>query len=265
MATPSAPHSRFRPWLLRAMHVAVVALSLVMIAMITIDTLRNVSFLVDARYLKVQFWCCLFFMAEVLAETAMAPRPWRYLRTHLLFLLVCVPYLNIVHYFQIPVRGEALYLLRFVPMVRAAYVFTIVTGATTSSRWVKNMLAAYMIVLIVTVYFCSLTFFVSEHGINPLVTDYWSSLLWSIMSLTTAGSEIHAMTATGRVLGVVLSAVGLIFFPIFTVFLTNGYAQPDGGASPSTPKDASVSALAPGPGAKAEVAPRPEPQQDDGA
>ncbi|MDE5954772.1 MAG: two pore domain potassium channel family protein, partial [Duncaniella sp.] len=83
--------------------------------------------------------------------------------------------------------------------------------------------------LIVAVYFCSLTFFVSEHEVNPSVPDYWSSLLWSIMSLTTAGCSIHAMTVTGRVLGVVLSAVGLIFFPIFTVFLTDSYANQSGG------------------------------------
>ena len=110
-------------------------------------------------------------------------------------------------------------------MIRAAYVFTIVTGATTSSKWIKNMLVTYMIVLIVGVYFCSLTFFVAEKGVNPDVRDYWSSLQWSIMSLTTAGCSIHAMTVTGRVLGVVLSAVGLIFFPIFTVFLTNSFAS----------------------------------------
>ncbi|WP_438589133.1 hypothetical protein [Duncaniella dubosii] len=93
-------------------------------------------------------------------------------------------------------------------MIRTAYVFTIVTGVTASVRWAKNMLITYMIVLIVAVYFCSLTFFVSEHEVNPSVPDYWSSLLWSIMSLTTAGCSIHAMTVTGRVLGVVLSAVG---------------------------------------------------------
>ena len=45
------------------------------------------------------------------------------------------------------------------------------------------------------------------------------------MSLTTAGCSIHAITPTGRVLGVVLSAVGLIFFPIFTVFLTHNYSD----------------------------------------
>ncbi len=141
---------------MKMMHLGVVILSLLLITLITLDTLRNVSFLADTTYLKVQFWCCLFFMADV------------------------------------------------------------------------------FVVLIVGVYFCSLTFFVAENGVNPGVTDYWSSLLWSIMSLTTAGCSIHAMTVTGRVLGVVLSAVGLIFFPIFTVFLTNSYtSEQDAGGTTS--------------------------------
>ncbi|WP_289875479.1 two pore domain potassium channel family protein [Duncaniella muris] len=219
---------------MKMMHLGVVILSLLLITLITLDTLRNVSFLADTTYLKVQFWCCLFFMADVFVEMLFSVKKRKYLINHLFFLLVSVPYLNILHYFDIPLDNHAEYLLKFVPMIRAAYVFTIVTGATTSSKWVKNMLATYLIVLIVGVYFCSLTFFVAENGVNPDVTDYWSSLLWSIMSLTTAGCSIHAMTVTGRVLGVVLSAVGLIFFPIFTVFLTNSYtSEQDAGGTTS--------------------------------
>lgn len=219
------------------MHLGVIALSLILITLITLDTLQNISFLADVTYLRVQFWCCLFFIVDVLVEMSFSPKHWRYLWHHVLFLLISVPYLNIIHHFDIHVDGHVQYMLRFVPMIRAAYVFTIVTGATTSSRWVKNMLMTYMIVLIVAVYFCSLTFFVSEHSVNPLVKDYWRSLLWSIMSLTTAGCSIHAMTITGRVLGVLLSAMGLIFFPIFTVFLTNSYSdQSQDGAGDTHPQ-----------------------------
>ncbi|MFA4052718.1 MAG: two pore domain potassium channel family protein [Duncaniella muris] len=225
---------KVRDRIMKMMHLGVVILSLLLITLITLDTLRNVSFLADTTYLKVQFWCCLFFMADVFVEMLFSVKKRKYLINHLFFLLVSVPYLNILHYFDIPLDNHAEYLLKFVPMIRAAYVFTIVTGATTSSKLVKNMLATYLIVLIVGVYFCSLTFFVAENGVNPGVTDYWSSLLWSIMSLTTAGCSIHAMTVTGRVLGVVLSAVGLIFFPIFTVFLTNSYtSEQDAGGTTS--------------------------------
>ena len=217
--------SKSRTRIVRFMHLTVVLLSLLMISLITADTLHNKSFLADAVYLRVQFWCCLFFIVDVLVEMYFSPRRWHYLVRHVFFLLISVPYLNIIHHYNLPVGEHLLYVLRFVPMIRAAYVFTLVTGATTSSKWINNMLATYLIVLIVVVYFCSLTFFVSEHGVNALVGDYWSSLQWSVMSLTTAGCSIHAITPTGRVLGVVLSAVGLIFFPIFTVFLTHNYSD----------------------------------------
>lgn len=232
MASNSTTITESRKRIMYAMHVTVVVLSFILIALITLDTLNNVSFLASELYLKVQFWCCLFFMLDVIVEMFFSSKKWKYLRRHLLFLLISVPYINIIHHFGIDVEEHVQYALKFIPMIRAAYVFSIVTGATTSSRWVNNMLATYMIMLIVAVYFCSLTFFVAEHDVNPAVSNYWLSLQWSIMSLTTAGCSIHAMTATGRVLGVVLSALGLIFFPIFTVFLTNNYAS-----SPSSPSD----------------------------
>lgn len=207
------------------MHILVVIVSCLMIAYLTIDTLHNKSFLSDSNYLNLQFWGCLVFLLDLIIEIWFSKKKLSYILRHLFFLLICIPYLNIIHHFDIHLRGEIAYILRFVPMIRAAYVFTIVTGATASAKWVKNLLVTYMIVLIVIVYFCSLTFFVTEQPVNDLVNNYWESLQWSIMSLTTAGCSIHAMTPTGRVLGVVLSALGLIFFPIFTVFLTNSYSE----------------------------------------
>lgn len=218
---PAENHHKSRARLLMAMRLAVILCSVLLIAMITFDTLENISFVADNLYLKVQFWCCMVFLLDVVAEIVFSVRRWHYFVKHLLFILISIPYLNIIHHFDVNVAAEWQYVLRFVPMIRAAYVFAIVTGATTSSRWVNTMLATYLIVLIVGVYFCSLTFYVAEHYVNPGVTDYWSALWWSIMSMTTVGSSIHAVTPTGRVLGVVLSAGGLILFPIFTVFLTN--------------------------------------------
>ena len=75
--------------------------------------------------------------------------------------------------------------------------------------------------LLATVYFASLAFFVLEHKVNPLVTDYGDALWWAFMDVTTVGSNIVAMTTTGRVLSVLLAALGMMMFPIFTVYITN--------------------------------------------
>ena len=41
------------------------------------------------------------------------------------------------------------------------------------------------------------------------------------MDVTTVGSNIIAVTPTGRVLSVLLAALGMMMFPIFTVYVTS--------------------------------------------
>lgn len=75
--------------------------------------------------------------------------------------------------------------------------------------------------LLATVYFSSLIFFVLEHKVNPLVPNYGEALWWAFMDVTTVGSNIYAVTITGKVLSVLLAALGMMMFPIFTVYVTS--------------------------------------------
>lgn len=202
------------------MRLVVIILSIVMVAMISLDTLRNISFLADRTYLRVQFYICLVFILDVIVEWIFTDKKKHYIATHIFFLLISIPYLNIVSRYHIQLPPEVLYLMRFIPMLRAAYVLGIVTGVT-AANWISSMFATYMIVLIMVIYFGSLMFFVEEHYVNPDVTSYWSSLWWTMMNLTTTGCSIEPVTPTGKVLSVILSGGGLILFPVFTVYLTN--------------------------------------------
>ena len=49
------------------------------------------------------------------------------------------------------------------------------------------------------VYFSSLIFFVIEQKVNPEVKDYNDALWWAFMDVTTVGSNIIAITPTGRI------------------------------------------------------------------
>ena len=69
--------------------------------------------------------------------------------------------------------------------------------------------------------FLNLAFYVMEHGSNPLVKGYGDALWWAFMDVTTVGSNIIAVTVTGRVLSVLLAALGMMMFPIFTVYVTS--------------------------------------------
>lgn len=80
---------------------------------------------------------------------------------------------------------------------------------------------SYIITLFSTVYFASLTFYLFEHGVNTLVVKYSDAIWWAAMDVTTVGSNIVAVTGVGRVLSVLLAALGMMMFPIFTVYVTN--------------------------------------------
>lgn len=60
-----------------------------------------------------------------------------------------------------------------------------------------------------------------EQKVNPEVKDYNDALWWAFMDVTTVGSNIIAITPTGRILSVLLAALGMMMFPIFTVYVTS--------------------------------------------
>lgn len=227
MVTPVStdrPVDKLRRYLLPVLHIAVLALSVLLIAYITYDTLLNISFVTNPRYLRVQLWICVFFLAEILFEWILSPHKLRFLGKNILFIIVCVPYISLIHHMGWHVSDEAYYLLRFIPMIRAAYVLAMMWGIM-SKNWISSMFGAYIIMLVTTLYFLSLMFFVEEHYVNPGVTDYWQSLWYSVMQMTTCGSSINPVTPTGKVIGVILSAEGLILFPVFTVYFTHAFAR----------------------------------------
>ena len=94
-------------------------------------------------------------------------------------------------------------------------------GGWLSGSKASGLFTSYITMLMATVYFASLIFFVLEHKVNPMVTDYWSALWWAFMDVTTVGSNIYAVTPTGKILSVVLAALGMMMFPIFTVYVTS--------------------------------------------
>lgn len=213
-------------WQSRALlilHIAVLAGSIALVAFISYDTFQNISFIENQRYLKAQFWICLLFLFDIVVEFFITPRKLHYVLTHAFFFLIAIPYINIFNYYGIHLSGEAQYAIRFIPMIRAAYVLAIITGALSSNR-VSSMFIAYIALLITILYFSSMMFFVEEHQVNPDCTSFAQAFWWAFMCMTTAGSYIGEYTVTGKILSVILSGGGLILFPVFTVYITHAVA-----------------------------------------
>lgn len=202
------------------LHIMILLLSLFLIVDISIDTFKDIPFITQTTYLKTQFWICMFFIADFILEFFLSKHKLHYLKTHFVFLLVSIPYLNIIDYYSITFSAEITYFLRFIPLVRSGYALAIVVGWLTANK-ASGLFVSYLTMLLATVYFSSLIFFVLEQKVNPEVTGYDDALWWAFMDVTTVGSNIYAVTPTGRILSVLLAALGIMMFPIFTVYVTS--------------------------------------------
>ena len=202
------------------LHVIILILSLFLIISISIDAFKDISFITQTSYLKTQFWICMFFLFVFILEFSVSKQKGYYLKTHFIFLLVSIPYLNIIDYYQIVLSPEVTYFVRFFPLVRGGYALAIVVGWLTTNK-ASGLFISYLTMLMATVYFSSLIFFVIEQKVNPMVHQYSDALWWAFMDVTTVGSNIYAMTPTGKILSVILAALGMMMFPIFTVYVTS--------------------------------------------
>ncbi len=198
----------------------VLAAAVVLVLVITRDAFMNMSFVADPSYVRLQKWICYFFLFDIVVEWWLSPRKLHYLLSNVFFIIISIPYASLIQHFGWNLPGPVMFVLRFVPMIRVAFVIGMLVGAFSRNK-MTTLFATYMTILVATLYFGSLMFFVAELPVNPGVHTFWSALWWAIMDMTTCGSSISEFTPTGQIIGVVLAAEGLILFPVFTVYITS--------------------------------------------
>lgn len=199
--------------------IVVLILSILLIVFISYDTLKGIDFLESVAYMNFQFLVCMVFLADFILEFYISDDKRSYMKRHWIFLVVSIPYLNIINLFNIQVDHQALYFIRFVPLMRGAYAMAYVVAFFSSNKAV-SLLSQYIVILISAVYFISLIFYQQEYGINPQVNSFWDAVYWACLDATTVGSEIIPATLAGRVCAIIISVLGVMMFPVFTVFVT---------------------------------------------
>lgn len=203
----------------RVFHTGILILSVALIVFISYEIFTDIDFLRNRAYMDFQLFVCLFFIADYFVELWMAERRWRYAWRNLLFLVFSIPYLNIIDLFGITVSNETLYYVRFVPLVRGALAMAIVVSYVSTNR-IVGIFASYGSIMVLSLYFGALLFYAREQPVNPGVPTFWSSLWWCSLEMTTYGAPVNPFTPTGKVIGAVLSCMGMVMFPLFTVYLT---------------------------------------------
>ena len=196
----------------------VLGLSVALILFISIDTFLQKPFLTNPVYMRFQLWVCIIFIIEFFAQMALSDNRRRFFWHNIFFLLVSIPYLNIITYCHVQLDEQQIYFVRFMPLVRAAYAMALVISYVSTSK-IVGIFWSYVSIVFLMVYFASLIFFEQEQPVNPDITDYWSSLWWCSLEATTIGAPVNPVTVAGKILAAVLSGMGVIMFPLFTVYL----------------------------------------------
>ncbi len=215
-----AQHKKRGQYVLGIMNFLVLVLSVTLIVWISLDTFKRVNFLENHAYMTFQFWVCVVFIIDFFIGLAYADRKWSYFWRRLAFLLLSIPYLNIINLMDVQLSHDALYFVRFIPLARGALALSIVISYVSSNA-VTSMFMSYLSIMLLVTYFCSLIFYQREAGVNPQVNSYWTALWWSAMNMSTVGCDISPVTVSGKIVAVILPVSGMIIFPLFTVYLTD--------------------------------------------
>lgn len=203
----------------RILHMGILILSVGLIVFISYEIFNDVAFLNDKAYMTFQLCVCIFFIVDYLLCTLLAENPRRYALRNIGFLLISIPYLNIIDFIGWNPNPEILYYVRFIPLIRGGWAMAIVVSYVSTNK-IVGIFASYLSIMLLVLYFASILFFAREQPVNPGVPTYWSSLWWCSLEMTTIGAPVNPFTPTGKVLAAILAAMGMIMFPLFTVYLT---------------------------------------------
>ena len=221
----TSPHGaglRWKDYLVSLLNALVLLGSVLIIVGLSVEVFHDSEKIYSALYMRLQLWVCIIFLLDFFVRFFLSHHKWRFFVKNFIFLLVAVPYLQMFDLLHISLSSEAAYLLRLMPLIRGGYGLAIMVGWITTNR-TTSLMVSYVLMILALIYFASLVFYSLEHPINPMVTSFGESLSWAFMNVTTVGSNINAMTATGKVLAIVLAASGMMMFPIFTVYITSRF------------------------------------------
>ncbi len=208
--------------LIKFLNILVLLSSMAILVVISIELLSSAAFPSERFILDFHLIVCSFFLADFFVRWYYSHESWYFLCRNIFLLLVAIPYLNIVHATHAQFTHTTWVLLRLIPIARGIYGVSMIVSWMTRSK-MTNLFTTYLVILFTTIYFCSIMFYFVEHGPNPMVKDYWDAFNWSLMNVTTVGSNIFGVTKLGQSLAVVLAGSGMIFFPIFTAWVTTKF------------------------------------------
>lgn len=110
------------------LNVLVLLGSIVVIVSLSLEVFHGAAESYYRLYMRVQFWVCIVFLVDFFYRFFLSRRKLEVFFRQPDFLLVSIPYLNIVDAFHLSLSAEAYYLIRLMPLVRGGYGLAIMVG-----------------------------------------------------------------------------------------------------------------------------------------
>ncbi len=195
---------------------------------ISVEILTGNHLAYSSWYMWLQFAVCIVFIIDFLSEIISGGRSRRHYAVNILFLLISIPYLNILQWCGVAAGHDVEGALMALSLIRAFVAMAVVVRWMIDSR-VSRIFAAYIFTVVCFTYLAALMFYDYEVMVNDKLHGFGNALWWAWMNVTTVGAAIFPVTAAGKILAVILPGLGMMFFPIFTIYVTNIYTAADGG------------------------------------
>lgn len=190
------------------------------IVSLTIDVLFDGTYEMNNSYLAVQLSACTVFLMDFFVRQSAAVDKRRFWAANWLVLLVSIPYLNFMHWFGVELGKDMYLFLKSIPLVRGFWAVWLVV-LWLGGRNASGLLWAYILTVAGFTYFSALMFFAYELGVNPKVDTFGNSIWWAWMSVSTVGAAVFPVTTIGKILAVALPCLGMMMFPVFTIYITS--------------------------------------------
>ena len=173
-------------------------------------------------YMWLQFVVCIIFIIDFASALVARDTKHHYYILNLLSLIISIPYLNILGWLDVPLDRGVAVTVAALPLLRSFVAMGVVVKWFINGK-ANRLFGAYLFTVVCFTYLAALMFFDYEVGVNEKLNGFGNALWWAWMNVTTVGAAIFPVTAVGKVLAVLLPALGMMFFPIFTIYVTNMY------------------------------------------
>lgn len=199
--------------------VAIIA-SVLLLVSLSLDIVTRKTYILSSGVEELQLVICMVFVMDFVVQTMVAREPKRFFTRNILLLLVSIPYLNMLHWGGAELPKGLYILLKCLPLVRGGVGIYQLVRLVAPSR-VSAILWSYISMIVLLTYLSSLIFYAYEEGVNRSIVDFGSALWWAGLNVTTVGAPMFAVTAVGKALTVMLPGLGMVLFPLLTVYVTH--------------------------------------------